>query len=388
MQAIIHIFMYMIIWKGCDAQQRNFTLASTTITAEKLQEKVNDYGQCYVDVVVHNSSSFQFGLLNATVIALTNDSGKVYYADRLTDINGHVCIPVLCHKAIRIFVEKNSVRISALNKTMQQRNIPRGFSVKFETNNEVILFYAYAWGTVAGRSGPVYSTKEKGKCNAALTSDYHFVFSYIAIPDRLLSTLPPPTNPDDPSDPKFENAWRYGMTGNRQSCFFKIKIKTLSTQVKISAYSRLDNANGTVYGLFETGPKYDVNAADYTDKAACVEFRCPAVGILDGVEMSTYIEGNIQVPGHPNGCCISNIQSGNIFKVERTKFNTVLAMTSTDKYGSEKGIYINQDPRVARAKCFTGREFLGSEYAMNVNVGYAFEYDCQQDQQCSFVLGK
>ena len=112
---------------------------------------------------------------------------------------------------------------------MQQRNIPRGFSFRFDTNNEVILFYSYAWGTIAGRSGPVYSTKEKGKCISAKTSDYHLVFSYIAIPDRLLSTQPPPLNPNNFQDPNFSKAWNYGLPDTRRTCFFKIKIKVRTT---------------------------------------------------------------------------------------------------------------------------------------------------------------
>ena len=85
----------------------------------------------------------------------------------------------------------------------------------------------------------------------------------------------------------------------------------------------------------------------------------------------------------------SKIRSPGLFNVERTKFNTVSAMTSTDNYGSEKGIYISHDPQLARSKCFTGREFLGNDYAMNVNVGYAFEYDCLHKDTCTpAIIGK
>lgn len=71
----------------------------------------------------------------------------------------------------------------------------------------------------------------------------------------------------------------------------------------IRAYSKSNN--GTVYGLFQTGPQYDVSSIDTVDQAACVEFRCPAEDILgQRPPIVTNIEGTIEIPGHKDGCCV------------------------------------------------------------------------------------
>lgn len=392
--------MFLKLWilitcmlEGCLAQEMNFTLGNRVITSNKLQEKSDDISVCYVDVVVYNSSSFKYGLINAVVTAISGDIflEKTNYSAKFTNINGHACLPVNCHSQVRVFVEKNVVRISALNKTMQQLNLPAGFRVTLETNNEVVQFYSYAWGQLFGKSGPVYSHAERQQCAEARPTDNHIVFSYLTYPDKLVSTLQPPLDHTNPLDPNFANAWRYGLDGSsspKRSCFFKIKVTSRTADVQIEAYSLLNSEIGAVLGLFETGAQYDVSASDTKEKAACVEFRCPAVDLFSGDEMNTFIRGNITVNGSPSGCCVSNRQA-DIFEVKPKSFKTRKPLEAGDSYGSEKGIYIHENPRIARAKCFTGREFLGSEYSMNVSTGFAFEYNCLIAPSCKeIVIGK
>lgn len=178
---------------------------------------------------MYNSTSFRYGLDNATVFVLAGplDVVTLTFSEGLTDSSGHTCIPVKCRDEARIFVEKNSVRLTALNETMQKKNLPRLFYMALETGNEVIKFFVNAWGTISGRSGPVYSTKEKQKCQNATNEDFHFAFSYISIPEKLMSTPIPPKNPNNIKDPAFYNLWYYGKApfSSIRYCYFKVKVK-------------------------------------------------------------------------------------------------------------------------------------------------------------------
>lgn len=80
-----------------------------------------------------------------------------------------------------------------------------------------------------------------------------------------------------------------------------------------------------------------------------------------------------------------------IFRVSPKNFSTISPLKPGIEYGSGYGIYMNTNKDIARLKCFTGHEVIVSEYAMNPNSGYAFEYDCLVNECSSLptpVIGK
>ena len=110
-------------------------------------ENIDDYDQCYVDVIVYNSTSFKYGLEGATVTILSGEyrtSSYMPFSQGITDSEGKSCIPVECRIEARAFVEKGTNRLFALNVTLPQQHLPEGYSVDLETNNEVLKFYTYA----------------------------------------------------------------------------------------------------------------------------------------------------------------------------------------------------------------------------------------------------
>lgn len=388
---LFKLLLSLLFVKVFAAEKRNITIGSITYEIERAEVKEKSYSQCYVDVAVYNSTSFKFGLFNATVTVLVGelDSPTLRFSDGQTDATGHACIPVACRDEARVLVERNAVRLSALDETTQRKNLPKLFYINLETN-EMVKFYVNAWGTIQGKSGPVYSSNEKEKCQNASDTDFHLTYSYISIPDVLMSTQAPLT---DINDPNFNKQWYYGLAPSfaPKYCYFKIKVKTKSHQAVIKAYSKLNDSNGLVYGLFQTGPQYDVNTYDTVDQAACVEFRCPAEDIFGlNPPMYTYIEGTLEVPDHKEGCCVKSQGEGQ-FQVTPKRFRTNTALTTRQRYGSKYGIYMSDNKNIARQKCFTGIEVFVTEYAMNANVGFAFEYDCLLNFDCTVpgeVFGK
>lgn len=362
-------WMTIVTFTECYAAQ-NFTLGNTEYVVPELMENETAYHQCYLDVVVHNSSSYKYGLANAVVTAISGviGSDNVNYSQVNTSASGHACLPVVCESEVHVFVTKNGIRIPAFNKTMQQRFLPLGYVAYLEYNSEVIKFYAFAWGELGGRNGPVYRNSYKRNCIGATLDNFYMVFSYVSFPDKLYSTYPPATNLKAPNA---SYAWRYN--NQKKTCFFKIGFKVESTSVKITTAS-FDDGSKTLLGIFETGPMYDVNAKETNMRAACIEFRCPAIDDETGDDLDTVIEGNITVPDKVL-CKAINKKNG-FFKANSTSFVTKYPLNNGDNFGSSDGIYANENPRIARAKCFTGREYLGNEYVMNVSTGNAFSYDC------------
>jgi len=67
--------------------------------------------------------------------------------------------------------------------------------------------------------------------------------------------------------------------------------------------------------------------------------------------------------------------TGNVrFQLNATSFSTTFV--EGNSYGPNDGVYMAESMTQARSRCFTGRDFLGMDYAMDVNSGYAIEYDC------------
>ncbi|XP_045182303.2 uncharacterized protein LOC123541023 [Mercenaria mercenaria] len=361
---------------------QNFTIGGEAVAVRRIVPVTNDFDQCYVHVTVHNSSSFRYGLENAKVTILSRaqgEGGKVNYtgfSDGLTDANGQACILVHCRAEGLVFVEKNGIGVFALNKSMQISRLPMFFNFDLKYNNEFIFFYTYPWGIVGGRNGPVFYSQEKDQCINANPNDYHFVFSYISIPDVLNGTVSPLTD-DDPTD---RYVWYYGLGNDRRTCYMKVKIKTLSPQLSIGTTSFLNSASGQRLGTFYTGPQYDISKAETSDRAACILFRCPAVHYVAAEDMHTYVNGTIN-GGPTTGCCLRS-KNTNMLNITPYGFSSVTPFSPHQNYGPNEGIYMSFDSRNARARCFTGHDFLGSEYAMDVNKGFAFEYDCTPNAVC------
>lgn len=365
-----------------NTEVRNFTLGKETIPIRRIIPITNDYDQCYVLITVHNSSSFTYGVENATVTVISMrqlaDGAYNYtgFSDGTTNNNGQACVLVHCRAEGIVFVEKYSIRISALNVSMQESRLPPYFAFDLRYLNEYIFFYTYPWGPVNGREGPVFFSDDVQKCMNARQNDYHFVFSYLSIPDVLNDTVAPLTT----SEPVNDFVWYYGLDGERRTCFMKVKIKTQSSQISIATSSSMDTSSGPqLLGTFYTGPQYDVSKSETIERAACILFRCPAVSYFTG-DMGTQISGTVNNSPH-EGCCVRP-NNTNIYDITPTGFSTKQPLSPHLNYGPSQGIYIAYDHQNARARCFTGHDYLGNEYAMDVNEGIAFEYDCTMNKDC------
>ncbi|XP_060565150.1 uncharacterized protein LOC132724323 [Ruditapes philippinarum] len=398
-QVVIYLQM-VVLFDGVSAainplyrqqrETRNFTIGIEEVSVKKIIPIENDYDQCYIHITVHNSSSFRYGLQGAvvTVVSRRQDSVDNFnytgYSTGLTDSNGRACILVHCRAEAVIFVEKNNIRVFALNETLQKSRLPMYFAFDLKFNNEFIFTYTYPWGIVDGRNGPVFYSNEKNECINTHSNNYHFVFSYLSIPDFLNDTVAPITSND------FFNGhvWYYGTENDRKTCYLKVKTKTFSSALSIVTSSYLNTENGQRLGTFYTGPQYDINKAETSERAACIEFRCPAVFYINFTDMDTFIRGEIK-SGPQNGCCLRS-QNTNLFQTTPFGFSSAIPLNPHQSYGPNEGIYMSVDSRSARARCFTGHDFLGSEYVMDINKGFAFEYDCIPNAICEplHVLGK
>lgn len=68
-------------------------------------------------------------------------------------------------------------------------------------------------------------------------------------------------------------------------------------------------------------------------------------------------------------------------------FETKQDFAPGDSYGPNVGVYIHQNPEIARAKCLTGLELKQGEYTVDVNLGVLFEYDCSDDCNPLSIVG-
>ena len=79
-------------------------------------------------------------------------------------------------------------------------------------------------------------------------------------------------------------------------------FQTQQSGVQLTAAS-VSTGGLFLYGIFSTGLQFDPLAPDTSRRVACLEFRCPIVSYL-GDAIDTVVNGNLTVPGKPNGCCV------------------------------------------------------------------------------------
>ena len=184
------------------------------------------YNQCYANIGVYTSETAKEGLQGAvvTLVSLTdyNDThyGYIGYSRGITNANGQVCLVMVCYDIGIAYVTAENERLFA---QMDAQKLPPRFRVDKMSNNEELLFYGFVFGTVAGKTGPMYTYHEKHLCDANGLSDYHFVFSYLSIPDDLVDTPVPTISTEPIPDTR---TWHYGLTErDRQTCYFKLKMR-------------------------------------------------------------------------------------------------------------------------------------------------------------------
>jgi len=191
-----------------------------------MPENLADKTLCFVSIMVFNSSSFRYPLPNVDVFVLSdslNLKDGMNFSQSQSNSNGHVCLPVSCNKYAKIFVQTNEARISAANLTFQRQFLPPSYLVKYKYFDEVIEFHATSWGTIRGKTGPVYKNTERNACLQTGKDNYQFLFAYVSFPDQLFST-PIPVESQDPRNDL--NAWRYGISeSDKQTCYFKVMVK-------------------------------------------------------------------------------------------------------------------------------------------------------------------
>ena len=66
-----------------------------------------------------------------------------------------------------------------------------------------------------------------------------------------------------------------------------------------------------------------------------------------------------------------------------TSFKTRSPFDVGDNFGSGYGVYIHNDPEIARAKCLTGLELKLDQFTVDVDNGVLFEYDCSFNGSCN-----
>ena len=207
----------------------NITVGSETKNIPRIKPGTNAYAECYVSVVVYNSTTNTNGLPGAlvTVVSRTKDSNTKYnftgYSQAVTNADGHACLPVYCRAEGIISVANKRERLFAQPIDVQKSKLPPHFRVAIQSNGEEIQFYSYVFGTIRGKTGPTYTTVEKSLCTKGDTTNYHFVFSYLSIPDELVSTPVPTKSPSVLPDAK---TWYYGIRGTDiYTCYLKLIIR-------------------------------------------------------------------------------------------------------------------------------------------------------------------
>ena len=191
------------------------------------------YEQCYANIGVYTSESAKVGLPGAevTLVSLTdyNDTHYVFkgYSRGMTNVHGQVCLVMICYDIGIAYVTTENERLFVQTDVQE---LPPRFRVSPMSNNEELLFYGFVFGTVAGKTGPVYTYHEKHLCDANGLNDYHFVFSYLSIPDELVETPVPTVSPEPIPDTR---TWYYGLTQrDRQTCYFKLKMRVRGYSLK------------------------------------------------------------------------------------------------------------------------------------------------------------
>ena len=182
--------------------------------------------------MVYNSTANTNGLQGAivTVVSRSKISNTRYnytgYSRAITDTNGHACLPVYCRAEGIISVVNKGERLFAQPLDVQKSKLPPHFRVAIQSSGEEIQFYSYVFGTIRGKMGPTYTTVEKSLCVTGGTSNYHFVFSYLSIPDELVSTPVPTKSSLTVPDSK---TWYYGVRGTDiYTCYLKLIIRVSS----------------------------------------------------------------------------------------------------------------------------------------------------------------
>lgn len=230
-------FPYRILEHCLSSSTKEFSLGFQEFIGQLVQTDLGEYFQCYVDVVVYDSSSLASGLPNATVTVLSGSlpsatsSAQVPYTEGKTDLMGKACIPVKCDEKSRIFVEYGTLRLLAMNKTTQQEHVPKGFIVDLECSSEVVMFYSNSWGLVNGKEGPVYNAYEKGRCDNAGLNNSFFVFALYTSPPLLTNEIQ--FNQSLGKD-AFKLAWT--LYGDSKRCYLKVKMKVSKLNLHLNTH--------------------------------------------------------------------------------------------------------------------------------------------------------
>ena len=193
-----------------------------------------DYDQCYVSVMVYDSITLTSPTEGATVTVVSvtgansNPSG---FSQSKTDKYGQACVLVKCYVQGIIYVENDGERLFAANLQAQRLNLPPAFRVDILSHSEEIKFHSFVFGTVLGQTGPVYNSRDFDDCLTNARNHHHFSFSYLSIPDQLVSTPVPTSMPMiDASfiqNPSSNLIWLYGLPGGARTCYLKLKIKVM-----------------------------------------------------------------------------------------------------------------------------------------------------------------
>ncbi|XP_045176793.2 uncharacterized protein LOC123537220 [Mercenaria mercenaria] len=369
----IKCLLLWVLYQSTDAI--NVTIHDTIVpTVNPLTNITERNGEfvypCYVSVVVYKSPDLtETYSKGANVYAVTrerSDTDKyIGYSSSKTDRNGHACVLSFCRKQAILFVETGSKSTGNLERLYAapkgKQAILRQFTFDIQTRMEEIYFNVRSWGTILGKSGPVYNEFELNQCLNAGTKNFHFVYSFLAQAEKLTPTLPLDTYVKPLS-------WYFLPEGapGYQACFMKIKVKIRSYQsmLHLSSYDNTASA----YGTFEAGPKASPTN-DSEVKAACMEFRCT----VNGLSPITHVVGNISFPSAY--CCkietaptVKGLQSNDTF------FSIDLRVD--DNYGPKEGIYKDSTHDRAKANCYTGSDQYYPPYDMNPTTNYFISYDC------------
>ncbi|XP_060555561.1 uncharacterized protein LOC132716329, partial [Ruditapes philippinarum] len=285
------------------AAAKDIRINDTTVpTVPTLTNATEINGQyvypCYASVVVYKSPELKDTYSKgATVYAVTRERSDknmiTGFSSSKTDNNGHACVLTLCRKEAILYVETGSKSTGNLERLyaapIDKQPILPQYVFEIHTRMEEIYFNVRSWGTILGKSGPVYNEYELDQCLNAGTKNYHFSYSFLAQKESLITDLPLTTYGKQLS-------W-YDVPENApgsQACFMKIKVKILSYQsvLQLNSYN---NDWSKRYGSFIAGPKASPSG-DSDVKAACMEFRCTANGFG-----STKLNGSISFP--KEYCC-------------------------------------------------------------------------------------
>lgn len=200
----------------------NFTLDD--MPQLSLPELTNDttvHGEsrypCNINVRVYSNPSMNRPAQNIPVYALTErNGGYIAYSMSKTNTFGSACVLTLCYEKALLLVETDNEVALAAPPEMQQLHVMVRFEILFKKRgikvNDVMDF-----GSIFGAPGPVYASAERGICESATSSNFHFKYHFFGEPDTLEEN--PLAEDYDP-----DTAW-YPAFSNKESCFIKVQMQ-------------------------------------------------------------------------------------------------------------------------------------------------------------------